>query len=82
MWLDERVRVLVEDFLQRLNAVRSGLVDAVYVTGSALTDDWQPRHSDVDVVLVVSRPVELADIWGSVVLRRTVTPTAPDVHDA
>lgn len=59
--LDSRARALVEDFCGRLYDVRPGLVEAVYITGSALTDDWQPLHSDVDVVLQVQRPVDAVD---------------------
>ncbi|MGH3506906.1 MAG: aminoglycoside adenylyltransferase domain-containing protein [Nocardioidaceae bacterium] len=59
--LDPRVREIAEDFCRRVHAVRPGLVEAVHVTGSALTDDWQPAHSDVDTVFVVARPVDAAD---------------------
>jgi hypothetical protein len=55
------VRQIVEGFSRHLYDVRPGLVETVYVTGSALTDDWQPLHSDIDVVLVVSRPVSVDD---------------------
>lgn len=54
--VDERCRPLVDGFLRALDAALPDLVDRVYVTGSALTDDWSPR-SDVDTVIVVTRPV-------------------------
>jgi Nucleotidyltransferase domain len=59
--MDPRVRHIVEGFCGHLYDVRPGLVETVYATGSALTGDWQPLHSDIDVVLVVSRPVSVDD---------------------
>jgi hypothetical protein len=59
--MDPRVRHIVEGFCRHLYGVRPGLVETVYVTGSALTEDWQPLHSDIDVVLIVSRPVSVDD---------------------
>jgi len=38
-----------------------GLVEEVAVTGSALTGDWHPGASDIDLVVVVRRRVTAAD---------------------
>jgi len=55
--LDARVRPLVEAFLTRLDDAVPGLLERVYVTGSSLTEDWQPSGADVDLALVVRRPL-------------------------
>ncbi len=52
---------IVESFVVDVDRRLPGLLAEVYPTGSALTDDWQPANSDVDVVFVVRRPVTSAD---------------------
>jgi hypothetical protein len=38
-----------------------GFVEGLYVVGSAALDAWQPEHSDVDAVIVTSRPAGADD---------------------
>ncbi len=59
--LDHQACSIAEHFIARVDAAVPGLLDKVYVTGSALTYDWQPSGSDVDLVLVVRRPVTEQD---------------------
>lgn len=59
--VDAVVKGRVEQFLLGLETRVPVLVQRAYVTGSALTDDWQESCSDIDLVFVVSRPVTLAD---------------------
>lgn len=54
-------RALIDDFTVRLERAVPKLLERVVATGSAQTDDWRPDRSDVDVVVVTTRPVTAED---------------------
>jgi len=54
-------RTLIDDFTLRLERAVPGLLERVLPTGSAQSDDWRPDRSDVDVVVVTTRPVTAND---------------------
>jgi hypothetical protein len=52
----------VEAYMQDVDVALPGLIDEVYVTGSASMGDFHPEISDVDVVAVGSRGANEADL--------------------
>lgn len=58
---DPRAVAILERFVREVARRLPGLLAEVHPTGSALTDDWQPAHSDVDAVFVVRRSVSTED---------------------
>lgn len=59
--VDPRAVAILERFVRDVARRLPGLLVEVHPTGSALTDDWQAAHSDVDAVFVVRRPVTAED---------------------
>ena len=53
---------VVESFLDEVDAVRPELVVGCYVVGSLVHGDYQPRHSDIDLVAVVDGAIDPATI--------------------
>ena len=53
--LSEAVRPAVEKFAERLGADLGEVLESLTVVGSALTDDFHPKYSDINTVLVVRR---------------------------
>ena len=62
-------------WLSRHDELAPGLIEGLYVVGSAVLDDWRPG-SDVDVVAVTADPPTDVDV---VVLRRAADATADDL---
>ncbi len=60
--VDPRAVAILERFVRDVARRLPDLLAEVHPTGSALTDDWQPAHSDVDAVFVVCRPVTTVDV--------------------
>ena len=48
-------------YLEIVDEVAAGLVEGLYVVGSAALDDWHPLHSDIDIVAVTAEPATEAD---------------------
>ena len=46
----------LDDYLARLDAALPGAW--VYLTGSAVLDDWRPGRSDLDILTVTPRPLD------------------------
>jgi Aminoglycoside adenylyltransferase, C-terminal domain/Nucleotidyltransferase domain len=55
--LPDPVRVAVEAWLGHHDRLAPGLVEGLYLVGSAALGDWTP-HSDVDIVAFVSDPTD------------------------
>jgi hypothetical protein len=64
--MDPRIPVLLQPQIQEytglLEQKAPGLVSAFYLVGSIALDSFNPRHSDVDFVAVLSRPVTPGDV--------------------
>lgn len=43
-------------YLEIVDDVAPGLIEGLYVVGSAALGDWRPGHSDVDIVAVTAEP--------------------------
>jgi hypothetical protein len=54
------VELVVADYLELVDAEAPGLVEGLYLTGSAALGDFRPRTSDVDFVAVTARPLDAA----------------------
>lgn len=61
---DPRALALATRFLSVVAGDAPSLVCRAYLTGSAITGDWQAAHSDIDMVFVVARPVTAVDEAG------------------
>lgn len=46
----------VESYLSAVDAAAPGLIEGVYLVGSAALGDWHPTSSDVDIVAVTAEP--------------------------
>ncbi len=60
VWEDQamdRPEQLAGLFAQKHREHLPGLLESVIITGSAALDDWHPRVSDVDLVMVIARPM-------------------------
>jgi Nucleotidyltransferase domain len=55
--LPRQVQRLVSRYLRIVDAALPGLVEAMYVAGSAALGDFQPAVSDADFVAVTREPV-------------------------
>jgi len=55
--IDEKALPRIEAFVSALLARFPGLVESVYVTGSAASGDWHEGSSDIDLVVVTWRPI-------------------------
>jgi hypothetical protein len=55
--IDPSVRGRVGRYLSVVDAALPGLVEWIYLTGSAVLDDFRPGRSDIDLLVVTSRPV-------------------------
>lgn len=60
--LPREARAAVDEYLAALDAALPRIARGIYVTGSAALGDWQPRHSDVDILTVTERRLTDADI--------------------
>jgi hypothetical protein len=60
--LPDKVRDVVDRHLEAVDAVRPGLIQALYLTGSIALGDYQPGRSDVDFTAFTSRPVGADDV--------------------
>ncbi|BCJ67458.1 nucleotidyltransferase domain-containing protein [Polymorphospora rubra] len=49
-------------YLRAVDAALPGFVEMLYIVGSAALGAWQPGHSDVDLVIVTSRPATADDL--------------------
>jgi hypothetical protein len=54
--LPRQVQRLVSHYLRIVDAALPGLVEAMYVVGSAALGDFQPAVSDADFVAVTRQP--------------------------
>jgi hypothetical protein len=43
-------------FVEVVDSCAPGLLEGLYVVGSFALDDWQPGHSDIDVIAVTAEP--------------------------
>ncbi|TBN56760.1 nucleotidyltransferase domain-containing protein [Glaciihabitans arcticus] len=75
--IDERALPRIETFVSALLARFPGLVESVYVTGSAATDDWHEARSDIDLVIVTWRPILERDVAALVALHAATKATTP-----
>ncbi|MEV7624143.1 nucleotidyltransferase domain-containing protein [Actinoplanes sp. NPDC089786] len=73
-------QTVAESYLAAVDAARPGLVERLYLVGSAALGAWQPGVSDVDAIIFTSRPLTDADL---AVLPTTVDGPylAPELHD-
>jgi hypothetical protein len=55
-------QLLVHAFAREHRRRLPGLLSALVMTGSATLDDWRPGMSDVDLVLITTRPVSPGDL--------------------
>lgn len=62
MPLDPAAEALATARLNAVDAALPGLVEAFWVTGSAVSADWRPAVSDVDFVALTSRVPSPADL--------------------
>ncbi|WIB65789.1 nucleotidyltransferase domain-containing protein [Curtobacterium sp. MCBD17_040] len=53
---------LVDAFAREHRRRLPGLLGSLVMTGSATLDDWRPGISDIDLVLITTRPVTAADL--------------------
>lgn len=53
---------LVDAFAREHRRRLPGLLGSLVMTGSATLDDWRPGISDIDLVLITTRPVEAEDL--------------------
>ena len=60
--LPGEVRDLADRYLDAIDEALPGFVTALYIVGSAALGAWQPGHSDVDTVILTSRPFSDADL--------------------
>ncbi|MCP3798308.1 nucleotidyltransferase domain-containing protein [Allokutzneria sp. A3M-2-11 16] len=58
--IDAAARAVALRFLATLDEAAQGLVTGLHVVGSAVLDDYRAGHSDLDVVVELSRPADLA----------------------
>ncbi|WP_051366715.1 nucleotidyltransferase domain-containing protein [Hamadaea tsunoensis] len=62
MNLPKAVAGTLARYLSAVDASRPGLVEGLYVTGSVALDAYRPGRSDIDTVIVTSRPLGAGDI--------------------
>lgn len=60
--LPAAVEALATERLSAVDAALPGLVTALWITGSAVGDDWWPDRSDVDFVAATARPPGPSDL--------------------
>jgi hypothetical protein len=48
---------LTSTYLDLVDTALPGFVENLYVVGSTALGAWQPSHSDVDTMIVVSEPI-------------------------
>jgi hypothetical protein len=56
------IEELTRDYLARVDAALPGFVRGLYVVGSAALGAWQPGRSDVDAIILTSRPAGDGDL--------------------
>src|SRR5215208_4694587 len=56
--LPSLVQDVVGHYLDALDEVAPGLVDALYLTGSVALDDFRPGRSDIDFLAVTAAPLD------------------------
>jgi hypothetical protein len=60
--LPREARAAADEYLAALDAALPRIARGIYVTGSAVLGDWQPRRSDLDILTVTERRLTDADI--------------------
>ena len=60
--LPREARAAVDEYLAALDAALPRIARGIYVTGSAVLGDWQPRRSDLDILTVTERRLTGADM--------------------
>lgn len=60
--LPDGVRRLTYRYLEAIDQARPGLVAGLHIVGSAALGSWQPGHSDVDTIILTSRPIGPAEL--------------------
>jgi hypothetical protein len=58
--LPERVRDVVDAYLEAVDDEARGLVEGLYLTGSTALGDFRPHTSDIDFLAVTSNPPDVA----------------------
>lgn len=61
MPVDARAEAFAKQFLALVDAAAPDLVEAFWITGSAVLDDWRPGASDLDFVAVFAHPPSQAE---------------------
>ena len=62
MTLDPRAAHEAAAHLERLDALRPGLVTGLHLTGSATLDDFRPGASDLDICVELAERVDIAEL--------------------
>lgn len=58
----QEVKDVTDAYLHLADAEAPGLIEGLYLTGSAVLDDFRPNTSDIDFVAVTAAPLEKAAI--------------------
>src|SRR5882762_10419836 len=58
----QEVKEVVDAYLHLADAEAPGLIEGLYLTGSAVLNDFRPNTSDIDFVAVTATPLDKAAI--------------------
>lgn len=67
-------------YLEIVDDVAPGLVEGLYVVGSAALGDWRPDHSDIDIVAVTAEPATDEDAGAIVTAHALLAERLPEPH--
>jgi hypothetical protein len=54
----QKVKDVTDAYLRLADAEAPGLIEGLYLTGSAVLDDFRPNTSDIDLVVVTAMPLD------------------------
>jgi hypothetical protein len=74
--LPPEARSALDEYLAALDLALPGMVQGVYITGSAALNDWQPERSDLDILTVTHRHLNDEEI-ASLEALHAATPGRP-----
>lgn len=72
--LPEEVRDLTDRYLTAIDRALPGLVAGLHIVGSTALGKWQPGHSDVDTVILTSRPFTESDLEAVAAIHAAMPP--------
>lgn len=72
--------VALGTYLDAVDAAAPGLVEGLYVVGSAALDDWIPGVSDIDIVAVTAEPATDDDFRALIAAHADLTARQPLPH--